>query len=76
MTIRRIKSKSSEALIKGFQDVHPSTFYEFKTITADNGTEFAGHQDVAAITKTGFYFGKLYCSWGGLDERTNGLIRR
>lgn len=77
VTIRRIKSKSAEAVIEGFKDVHQSTFYEFKTITADNGTEFAGHQEVAAITKADFYFAKPYSSWErGLNEHTNGLIRR
>nr|AKN36505.1 Mobile element protein [Vibrio tasmaniensis] len=77
VTIRRIKSKSAEAVIEGFKDVHQSTFYEFKTITADNGTEFAGHQEVAKITEADFYFAKPYSSWErGLNEHTNGLIRR
>ncbi|MEZ9362937.1 IS30 family transposase [Vibrio cyclitrophicus] len=77
VTIRRIKSKPAEVVIEGFKDVHQSTFYEFKTITADNGTEFAGHQEVAAITKADFYFAKPYSSWGRvLNEHTNGLIRR
>ena len=77
VTIRRIKNKSAEAVIEGFKDVHCSTFYEFKTITADNGTEFAGHQEVAAITNADFYFAKPYSSWErGLNEHTNGLIRR
>ncbi|MFA0057695.1 IS30 family transposase [Vibrio echinoideorum] len=77
VTIRRIKSKSAEAVIEGFKDVHQSTFYEFKTITADNGTEFAGHQEVAKITNADFYFAKPYSSWErGLNEHTNGLIRR
>ncbi|MEZ9933835.1 MULTISPECIES: IS30 family transposase [unclassified Vibrio] len=54
-----------------------STFYEFKTITADNGTEFAGHQEVAKITNADFYFAKQYNAWErGLNEHTNGLIRR
>lgn len=77
VTIRRIKSKSAEAVIEGFRDVHQSTFYEFKTITADNGTEFAGHQEVEKITEADFYFAKPYSSWErGLNEHTNGLIRR
>ena len=77
VTIRRIKSKSAEAVIEGFKDVHQSTFYDFKTITADNGTEFAGHQEVAKITNADFYFAKPYSSWErGLNEHTNGLIRR
>jgi len=77
VTIRRLKSKSAEAVIEGFKDVHQSTFYEFKTITADNGTEFAGHEEVAKITNADVYFAKPYSPWErGLNEHTNGLIRR
>ena len=77
VTIRRLKSKSAEAVIEGFQDVHDSTFYEFKTITADNGTEFAGHEKISQLTGADFYFAKPYSSWErGLNEHTNGLIRR
>ena len=32
-------------------------------ITADNGTEFAGHEEIAKITGADFYFAKLYSSW-------------
>ena len=77
VTIRRLKSKSAEAVIEGFKDVHQSTFYDFKTITSDNGTEFAGHEEIAQITGADFYFAKPYSSWErGLNEHTNGLIRR
>ena len=77
VTIRRLKSKSAEAVIEGFKNVHQSTFYEFKTITADNGTEFAGHEEITKITGADFYFAKPYSSWErGLNEHTNGLIRR
>ncbi|MBU2897298.1 IS30 family transposase [Vibrio hepatarius] len=77
VTIRRLKSKSADAVIEGFKEVHGSTFYEFKTITADNGTEFAGHEEIVKITGADFYFAKPYSSWErGLNEHTNGLIRR
>ena len=77
VTIRRLKSKSSEAVIERFQDVHGSTFYEFKTITADNGTEFASHEEILKITRADFYFAKPYSSWErGLNKHTNELIRR
>jgi IS30 family transposase len=47
------------------------------TITADNGKEFAGHQEVAARLKTGFYFATPYHAWErGLNENTNGLVRQ
>ena len=48
-----------------------------KTITFDNGLEFAGHSKVAAATGADIYFCRPYHSWErGLNEQTNGLIRQ
>ena len=48
-----------------------------KTITSDNGPEFAGHERIAARLQTEFFFAHPYCSWErGLNENTNGLIRQ
>jgi IS30 family transposase len=48
-----------------------------KTITADNGKEFAGHEDVARVIEAGYYFAHPYRSCErGLNENTNGLIRQ
>lgn len=48
----------------------------FKTITSDNGLEFALHKEIEKITKSSFYFADPYCSWQrGTNENTNGLIR-
>ena len=47
------------------------------TITSDNGTEFAGHEEIAKQLNTQFYFAHPYSSWErGLNENTNGLIRQ
>ncbi|WP_180116305.1 IS30 family transposase [Acinetobacter sp. YH12119] len=47
------------------------------TITADNGKEFAQHQEIAQKLDTDFYFATPYSSWErGLNENTNGLIRQ
>ncbi len=47
------------------------------TLTADNGKEFAYHQEVSRCLETNFYFAKPYHSWErGLNEHTNGLIRQ
>ena len=47
------------------------------TITADNGKEFAGHQSLAQILGTLFFFARPYHSWErGLNEHTNGLVRQ
>jgi len=47
------------------------------TITADNGTEFADHQNIARQLKTQFFFTHPYSAWQkGLIENTNKLIRQ
>ncbi len=47
------------------------------SITSDNGTEFADHQNIAKNLDTKFYFAHPYCSWQrGLNEYTNKLIRQ
>jgi len=48
-----------------------------KTLTFDNGKEFAGHERIAAELNCQCYFAKPYHSWErGLNENTNGLIRQ
>ena len=50
---------------------------EVKTITRDNGREFARHQEVAAHLSADFYFAHPYSSWErGVNENTNGLVRQ
>jgi IS30 family transposase len=53
---------------------HPE---RFKTITADNGTEFHGYSDIEAETGVPFYFATPHHAWErGTNENTNGLIRQ
>ena len=48
-----------------------------KSITSDNGREFAGHQQIGQHLKADFYFAHPYHSWErGLNENTNGLVRQ
>jgi len=48
-----------------------------KTITSDNGREFARHQEVAGQLSADFFFAHHYSSWErGLNENTNGLVRQ
>ena len=47
------------------------------TITADNGKEFANHEQIAKALNAKVYFAHPYSSWErGLNENTNGLIRQ
>ncbi len=75
--IQKVKSKRAEevtaALIQMLQPLKPIT----KTITSDNGKEFAYHKQVSEALDTSFYFAHPYSSWErGLNEHTNGLIRQ
>ncbi len=48
-----------------------------RTITFDNGTEFARHEDMAQVLPVDIYFAAPYSSYQrGTNENTNGLIRR
>ncbi len=50
---------------------------QVKTITADNGKEFAYHEQVTKALEAPVYFADPYCSWQrGLNENTNGLLRQ
>jgi IS30 family transposase len=53
---------------------HPGLF---KTITADNGSEFHGFAAVEASTGVPIYFATPYHAWErGTNENTNGLLRQ
>ena len=48
-----------------------------KTLTYDNGKEFALHKDIDKELQSNGYFAHPYHSWErGLNENTNGLIRQ
>ena len=48
-----------------------------KTITLDNGKEFAEHRKIAKGTGGKVFFAHPYHSWErGLNEHTNGLVRQ
>ena len=63
-------TRAINKLLKPFQGM-------CKTITFDNGGEFAGHKKVSKALGCDIYFAKPYHSWErGLNENTNGLLRR
>ena len=70
---RKTAKEVTGALVKRLKPIQDFVL----TLTADNGMEFAYHQEVSNILKTEFYFAKPYHSWErGLNEHTNGLVRQ
>jgi IS30 family transposase len=50
---------------------------QYRTITADNGTEFHGYAQIEKATGVRFYFATPHHAWErGTNENTNGLIRQ
>lgn len=73
-----LKNKTADALAnklgKAFTKLPPTAV---KTITVDNGKEFAKHATIAEATGSKVYFAHPYHSWErGLNEHTNGLLRQ
>ena len=48
-----------------------------RTITLDNGKEFAAHESFSERSRIDVYFADPYAPWQrGLNENTNGLLRQ
>ncbi len=79
--IHKIVSKTAEAVTAAFnniRNIYGEQFGKvFKTITCDNGSEFADLSALEEETDTKVYFIHPYSSFEkGTNERHNGLIRR
>ncbi|AQS04683.1 IS30 family transposase [Clostridium beijerinckii] len=79
--VRKIAAKTASAVtdeIKNIRNIYESQFSQvFKTITSDNGSEFADLSTLEAETDTKVYFTHPYSSFEkGTNERHNGLVRR
>lgn len=78
--IRRLKSKTAVEVVRALNKLYSEnlwTFKEyFKTITADNGSEFCDAEGIESIGVELFY-AHSYCSYErGSNENANKLIRR
>lgn len=78
--VQRISSKSAPAVsdaLKGIFEKYPDVQETFKSITADNGSEFSELSAQGQEMKIDVYFAHPYASWErGTNERHNGLLRR
>ena len=75
--IARLTGKQAEQLAETAIDSMAHLKDKIKTITLDNGLEFAAHEKIARGLKADIYFAHPYASWErGINENTNGLIRQ
>lgn len=71
------KTKEAEAISKEIIRMVQNTGLPIRSITFDNGKEFANHQEISKELGIRIYFAHPYHSWErGTNENTNGLIRR
>ncbi len=71
------KGKNAQELAKTVIDMLLPYKNAVKSITSDNGSEFAKHKIIAEKLQTQFYFAHPYASWErGLSEYSNKLIRQ
>ena len=77
----KIAGKTASAVMDGFakvKDYFGNKFSDvFKTITTDNGSEFAALSKLEEASETLVYYAHPYASWEkGSNERHNRLLRR
>lgn len=84
--IRKLKDKTQQAVVRAINGLERQMGKEafrtvFKSITADNGSEFLDHEalerSVSSGTRTHIYYAHPYSSWErGSNENANRMIRR
>ena len=77
LRMRKLTGKNAEMLAEQTIEALSPWKAKLKTITADNGKEFAAHKKIAEELDIDFYFAHPYHSWErGSNENLNGLIRQ
>jgi IS30 family transposase len=77
LKMKKVASKESSVVTVAINNLLEEWMPYLHTITADNGKEFAGHQQVAETLDIDYYFAHPYHSWErGSNENLNGLIRQ
>lgn len=75
--IIRLTGKRADLLASATVERMKALKSKVKTITFDNGLEFAEHEKMAKGLSADIYFAHPYASWErGINENTNGLIRQ
>ncbi|PHM62371.1 IS30 family transposase [Xenorhabdus ishibashii] len=74
--IIKLEDKTAEGVAKATKRNLSNIKQKVKTITFDNGLEFAEHELISKNLESKIYFAHPYSPWErGINENTNGLIR-
>ena len=77
LKMKKVGSKEAVVVTAAINDLLEDWIPYINTLTADNGKEFAGHEDVAEQLNIDYYFAHPYHSWErGSNENLNGLVRQ
>ena len=76
LKMKRVDNKTAQQVSEAMIELLKPVRLQVKTITSDNGKEFANHKKVKQKLFSPFFFADAYASWQrGTNENTNGLIR-
>ena len=76
LKMKRVDNKTAQQVSEAMIELLKPVRLQVKTITSDNGKEFAQHKKVKQKLFSSFFFADAYTSWQrGTNENTNGLIR-
>jgi len=71
---RKTAAETNKAVIRALEKLPPEAR---RTLTLDNGTENAAHEELTVKLGTKCYFAQPYAAWQrGSNEQINGLVRR
>jgi transposase, IS30 family len=75
--LKKVANKSAHDVEQAVCAMLKPYLAKVKTITSDNGKEFANHQSMERELSALWYFADPYCSWQrGSNENMNGLVRQ
>lgn len=77
MLLQKVERATADAVADAVINMLTPFSDHVRTITSDNGREFADHERIAKELDVDFYFAHPYSSWErGSNENTNGLVRQ
>ncbi len=75
--LKKVERNTAELVEQAIEELLRPLAAKVKTITSDNGREFANHQRVEKKLQANFYFAHPFAAWErGTNENTNGLVRQ